>query len=124
MLANVAFLAHVLVPHHHHGAVPHHSCEVLQEWGLDFDHNDAECPQEEHGTLPEKCIIAEANIFLINEYRNFTFTLLCFALTSTGGENLLPSPFCSDNSYTNSYDAFIPLKAISLPSGLRAPPVC
>ena len=60
MIANLALLSHVLVPHHHHGAV-----EIVVA-SVSGQASPADCPVTEgEGGAPDECIIAEADIFLV-----------------------------------------------------------
>ena len=122
LVADIALMVHVLVPHHHHGEATVVLHTISQE-----THHDAEaseCPLEEAGaTSPESCFIAEANLFLARSYQTLNNDILqalhirnpiCQIETPTG---------CCSILYRGQDCCFVS-KIIVLPFGLRAPPVC
>ena len=114
MIANLALLSHVLVPHHHHGAV-----EIVVA-SVSGQASPADCPVTEgEGGAPDECIIAEADIFLVRNTCSLPLVFFFFFFETLILEPLASCDFCLPDS-----NCPLPLKTILLPAGLRAPPMC
>ena len=122
LVADIALMVHVLVPHHHHGE----ATVVLHTLSHETHHTAeaGECPLAEAGaTSPESCFIAEADLFLARSYQTLTDDILqALYITDPIGQIEVPTVY-SSILYKRQDSCFVS-KTIALPFGLRAPPVC
>lgn len=130
LLANVAILAHAVVPHHHHNKVFAAIVNVLDgevHDALNHTHDDA----HPHETNPEECAINETLVAAAfrmqkdNCLDSGTFDFDChFDLFVTDITTAVPEPTGSLPFIPKPYVAGGHLDHIARAIGLRAPPAC
>lgn len=121
LLANIAILAHVVVPHHHHnGALVFAPEAVGMEASPPGHFHDDSRP---HGADSGRCVVSETLVAAVSRVSSPDVPLLLFPVSVVGVAMaeplLLGLPFVS-----KPYEPCCHVGRPCLPWGLRAPPVC
>lgn len=129
LLANIAILAHAVVPHHHHNKVFAAIVNVLDDDlqnALNHPHDNA----HSHTANPEECAINEtvvAAAFRLQKDNSFDsdsfdchFDLFITDIVAT----VVPEPFGNLPFVPQPYIAGSHIDCIARSIGLRAPPAC
>lgn len=130
LLANIAILAHAVVPHHHHNKVFAAIVNVLDDDlqnALNHPHDDN---AHSHTANPEECAINEtvvAAAFRLQKDNSFDsdsfdchFDLFITDIVAT----VVPEPFGNLPFVPQPYIAGSHIDCIARSIGLRAPPAC
>lgn len=125
LLANLVFLAHAMVPHHHHGNA---TCFATSHCDSDemYNHNEAEHEHDHSDSslcrVLQDVVPSEANNQKIKiEVNDFQLLLLTILPQPTQLTNI----DCTEVFLTpDGYDLSLYESLIVSSQGLRAPPVC
>ena len=125
LLANLAFLAHVVVPHHHHGNA---TCFVVSHCDDGDSHSHDEPAHNHDHSEGSLCKIFQDIVpsgsndqkfkAEVNDFQQLTLIVIpeFVYLTDLKGENVF---FLQTDSYISLYESIIVSS-----QGLRAPPIC
>lgn len=121
LLANIAILAHMAVPHHHHNGALAFALEAVGEDvpALGTFHDDS----RPHGSDTGRCVVDETLVAAVSRVSSPCVPFLLFPVSVVGVVFVAPLaeglPFVS-----KPYVAACHVGRPRLPWGLRAPPVC